>query len=521
MKGKRSILCSVMIAFGVLAAILIFLAPSSQPARADLGTLCVAPGGIGCDVGVCGSACYASVQAAVDAALTGDEIRVAAGTYTGVQAQDGMTQTVLISKTVTLRGGYNSDLTDWDPEIYTTTLDAQGQGRVVSIVGSFITPTLEGFVITGGDATSITLNCPTILGVSDGCGGGVFVFQSSPIIVNNIVTNNVAGVSLGAHAANGGGLCLSYASGSVISGNQIISNTASLGARGAGGGLILNYPYGVMMSSNRVIENTATKHSTLAGSGGGIAITGSGAAATIQDNLIESNRTNGSGVGFGAAIYHWYGSSHIQSNQIVGNTGTHAVYLGGYEARFESNQVLDNHTSIGVVLENGGLSSPTLVNNIIARSGDESLSFSSYSGAPLTVTLIHNTLVGSGTGYGVFMETGYVNLALTNTIVASHTWGITNTYPTSSTVNADHTLFWVNTHDGIIGTNPIYGDPAFLDSGTKNYHLAPDSAAIDAGVLTAETLDIDSNPRPLGTAPDIGADEAAWREIFLPLVMRN
>jgi hypothetical protein len=88
-------------------------------------------------------------------------------------------------------------------------------------------------------------------------------------------------------------------------------------------------------------------------------------------------------------------------------------------------------------------------------------------------------------------------------------------------VAADHTLFWANDHDGIQGTNPVFGDPAFVDPGAGDYHLAPGSAAIDAGVEAGESSDVDGDPRPFGPAPDIGADEAWWRKVFLPLVRRN
>jgi hypothetical protein len=162
---------------------------------------------------------------------------------------------------------------------------------------------------------------------------------------------------------------------------------------------------------------------------------------------------------------------------------------------------------------------PTLINNVIARSGD-SLAASAHANGPLPATLLHNTLAGSGIGCGIHAETGYVTLLLTNTIVANHAWRITNTAPASSTLNADHTLFWANAHDGIEGTNPAHGDPAFRDPGGGDYHLGPGSAAADVATFTGVTADIDGDARPIGAVPDIGADEE-WKWVLLPVVLRH
>jgi hypothetical protein len=78
----------------------------------------------------------ATLQHAVDVANPGGEIRVASGTYAGVQARAGMTQVAYISKTVAIRGGYTT--TNWitsDPVSNPTTFDAQSQGRVFFITG--------------------------------------------------------------------------------------------------------------------------------------------------------------------------------------------------------------------------------------------------------------------------------------------------------------------------------------------------------------------------------------------------
>ena len=82
------------------------------------------------------------------------EIRVAAGTYTGVSTRDGLTQMVYLSKTVMLLGGYSTS--NWNaayPLTQTATLDAQGQGRVIYVADG--SPLVNGLRLTGGDTSSL------------------------------------------------------------------------------------------------------------------------------------------------------------------------------------------------------------------------------------------------------------------------------------------------------------------------------------------------------------------------------
>ena len=137
----------------------------------------------------------ATVQHAVDMARPGNEIRVAAGTYTDVSARPRndtlttgvVTQVVYISKTVTIRGGYTT--TNWivpNPDGQPSTLDAGGQGRALYITGN-INPAIQGLRITGGDATGLGGGA-----YDEDAGGGIYVFNAPTTINDNVVFTNMA-----------------------------------------------------------------------------------------------------------------------------------------------------------------------------------------------------------------------------------------------------------------------------------------------------------------------------------------
>ena len=175
--------------------------------------------------------CYDSIQTAVDDALEGDEIRVAAGTYTGVSVREELTQVVYLNKSVTIRGGY--DFTDWttsDPDANPTTLDAQREGRVFYVAGD--SPTISNLRITGGLADS---------------GGGVYVDQAGVVISNCTVFSNTAN---GTECWNGGG-------GFLIRGQD------------------------TTLVNNTIVNNTSFNH------GGGVRVSG---GATITGNTVSGNR---------------------------------------------------------------------------------------------------------------------------------------------------------------------------------------------------------------------------------------
>ena len=128
--------------------------------------------------------CFTTIQAAVDFAAPGNEVSVAAGTYTGVAAVDlgghVYHQVVMITESLRLQGGYTND--NWlipDPELNETIIDAEGAGRGISVVGTRDhTVTISGFTIRDGDYSDLgnadgeSTVCPR---TSADCGGGLLV----------------------------------------------------------------------------------------------------------------------------------------------------------------------------------------------------------------------------------------------------------------------------------------------------------------------------------------------------------
>jgi len=314
------------------------------------------PSAITAELHVCPSGCtYSSVQSAVDAASDGAIIKVATGIYTGVNTYDGLAQVVYISKTVIIQGGFTTaNWTTSSPEVNLTTLDAQGQGRVIYITGDN-QPTIEGLRITGGEAQGLG-------GIPAqeewDLGGGVYVITATAEIRNNQVFSNTCSSFL----SHGGGIALVY-SDAIISGNTFRFNTTGWG----GGGLWAGW------SSPTISANLFASNHAMEGGGVGLHMN----AGTFSENLIISN-TAETGGGL---------STHIGTEQIV------------------NNNFADNHVSSS----GGGLvisgSSPQLRFNTIARNrgGDGSgvAVIQSFFGNYSMVDLTNTILVDHGVGITV------------------------------------------------------------------------------------------------------------------------
>ncbi len=505
---------------------------------------------------------YKTIQAAVDAAKDGDLIKVATGTYTDTNIRSRrdvtntglVTQVVYINKTVTLQGGYRPPNWDTsDPVANPTTFDAQGQGRVIYISGD-IAPTLVGFRLQGGNA--IGLGGHHEFAGYD-AGGGIYIITATVTIRDNdILDNHISGYRgyggglaliegkallerntfIGNTSANAGGLF-------VWSGQAtLVDNTISENNSGGGGGLLVRTSIvtltGNTVTANRamwggglymdegstaILSNNTFARNTVYHSGGGLYLATS--QARLFRNAISANSVD---MYYGGGLYLCESTAELNGNFIGHND---APFGGGVSAcssaiLLNGNMVISNTADFG-----GGLniekSRVTSTNEVILDNGESGLRVSGS-----ILNLSHATI--GHNNYGLYV-TDYVEPAgppprrrtyslvvLTNTILVSHTVGIEVIAGNAAQLNG---VLWfsngLNTRasGAITVTHALTGVPAFYSDG---YHLRSNSPAIDAGVTTGVSLDVDNQLRPY-LAPDLGADEywppGLLKQIYLPLVL--
>ncbi|MDW8319455.1 MAG: choice-of-anchor Q domain-containing protein [Anaerolineae bacterium] len=310
--------------------------------------------------GACGGVtpCYATIQAAVDAAAAGDEIRVAAGTYSGVTARGGSTQVVYLDKALTLRGGFTTaNWTTPNPAANSTTVDAQGLGRGLVISGAQSAVTVEGLRITGGNATGLG-------GYPGGqdAGGGVYVARSAATLRHCSIYNNTASTSATATARGyGGGVAAIYST-LTLESSTVENNRASTGNSGYGGGLLVLNDAGwggpVTLTNNTFRANIGS--TTSSGAGGGIWL--GGCTGTLTSNTIRDNwgTTAAGRFGEGGGVYAeacdlTLGNNTVQDNRAGAGGSGGGLYFSDVAATLTGNQIVGNRAGDGKSGNGGGL----------------------------------------------------------------------------------------------------------------------------------------------------------------------
>jgi fibronectin type 3 domain-containing protein len=464
--------------------------------------LFVKPSGTGT---TCVQAAPCTLATALATATNNDTIYVGAGTYTGTG-----TEVVLLDKTVNLLGGWDGAASGpivRDHVVNTSTLDGENARRVITVIGAGTAPVIDGFSIIRGNASGLTAHCNTI-GADNGCGGGILVYSAGPTISDNHISGNVATTAelVPGSPGEGGGIAVAYGHDLVIRGNTISGNTASTANQGFGGGIGVEYCYRCRIEGNRIIGNVAT---TVAGSswGGGIGLQGDGSTVTVTGNLVKGNSASAGAGAMGNALFIWYPTVDASENLFAADHAGDTVYLGRWRGTFARNRVEATAAgTIAVGLWYQHNEETAVTNNVLAGGTTATVYAKGSAQDPVVAALKHNTIVGNGAATGVLAD-DFATVTMVDNIVAGHAIGLSSVG--SGSIAADHTLFWNNDADGIRGTDPVDGDPKFVNRAFGDLHIQDGSVAQGHGTDAGVATDLDGDTRPGLGGFDIGADELA------------
>ena len=254
---------------------------------------------------------YTTIQAAINAAASGDTVLVAAGTYSGPGNRDiDFSGKSLV---VTSQAGPSSTIIDCGG--YKTT-DGSGVHRGFYLHSGEISATISGFTVKNGYETYVS-------GIQDsGYGGSIFNYNPSGgklTLTNCIVSGNIS-------AYGGGGGIYNYNGGTTTLTNCTVSgNISTYGGNGSSGGGIINVNSSgstLTLTNCTISGNTANN-----GYGGGIynANYGSGTTILTLTNCTVSGNTayNGGGI----YNYNVGGTTTLTNCTVSGNTAR--AYGGG------------------------------------------------------------------------------------------------------------------------------------------------------------------------------------------------
>ena len=400
-----------------------------------------------------------TIQGGINGALDGDTVVVARGHY--YERINFLGKGILVASNFI----FDNDTTTIDSTVIdgdTLVLGVADTGSVVCFVsGEDSASVIQGFTIQYG------------IGISEdpvpiSSGGGIFCDSASPVIRNNIITQNIAHYGAGIRC---------FSSSPIIEHNRIIKN---LGLSGAGIHCRRSSP---IISHNTIAENLATN--------GGAVSCYDMSSPTISRNIITRN------FGYtGGGIYCSWSSPTINCNIVTGNSAQDEG--GGIFCYWESPAVIINNIIANdSALHGGGIacyeSWPSIKNNTIAgnysflvgaiycKNSNRDESF------PIIINnIISNTLRGGGI---------YCEDATYVTISHNDFWNNRGEFYNCPGGIGDTT--WGSNINGI-PCDSLYNivrNPLFVDT-LNDFHLRKNSPCIDAGDNTfAPVSDLDGNPR--------------------------
>lgn len=480
-----------------LPARLVFLLLACAAAPAPAATLSV-PGA------------YATIQAAVNAAVPGDVVEVSTGTYHEFVS---FPASGTAGNPITLRAKPGHTPVIDGTGLATTDLD----GLVFLEDRSYIT-------VSGLEIANLTASSPSHFPA------GIWVRgQGQHIELRNNVVHHIRNAGCASCGAHGIGVYGTSAAASihdlVIDGNEVRDCVLGWSESVVVNGNVENWE----ITNNTVHDNNNIGIDAIGYEG---ECSGCGESDRARDGLIAGNLV--------------YNIDSASNPSYGGGRSADGIYVdGGTRIVIERNTV--HHANIGIeaASEHSGKSTSDIVirSNFVSKSHTAGISIGGYDtrrGSTDDCAIVHNTLYDNdtdGNGIGeIYVQFDTHGNTIENNVVFAGAQNrfVTNDFTANSGNTVDHNLYfsaggaapseWTWKTTGYTGfaawkagsgndANSVFVDPQLANVATGDLHLTGGSPAIGAAVALpgglAGTTDIDGTPRVSGAAADLGADELA------------
>ena len=378
-----------------------------------------------------------------------------------------------------------------------------------------------------GSELSVSLfgNSGVSLNTAAGEGGGVFVSSGCQLTIYSGTSSPTAlslkGISANLADAQGGGIYADLGAKVVLYGHQLCTD-----------GCIGDNSNPVNVNHNRSDADSSGSER-----GGGIYLTGAGTTVDIYAGLISENISpNGGGIYINdlasltvARLFEdcW---DNVKCNYFFKNSSIGAGTGGAIQSdqgslNISSTYFEENESRTGSALYAFGGNSISIIEGSVFNhnnnqgTGDK---FVIRAAAAAKVVVVHSTFadnfIQNSSTFGI---TPNSELNLFSSIIQDTDGSVLDINPGATIIDC------VMTHEtsSFTGTDVFLNDPGFVDSNNRNYHLSPNSLAIDVcdnSQSMTQFTDIDFEGRGaenidvinINGAFDIGADETLGNDII-------
>jgi len=482
---------------------------------------------------------FKTIQYAIEHANTssGDTILVAVGTYAeniNFRGQD------IVIGSLTLTTSDKSYVSQTIIDGGSPPSPGDSASVVTFIGGETSAAKLVGFTLQNGNGLMIN---------SRRYGGGIYTKSSSPTLKHLSVKNNAN--STGVSFLYGGGIYFGSDSDAILDSSEISNNGET--NIGFGGGINIDHNSdvtfdGVMVKNNKAsfgggiflpskfnnakpIFRRVEIVSNEAIHGGGIYV---GGKPTGLLKMYNSKVTNNIATGYGGGFYINRSTNKIELYDIL-ITGNSAVTKGGGIYVLDATPRIERSLFEGNASKNGGaiyVDRPTaelnLINGVLYNNTATEYGSAIFSYNQSTANIYHTTILNNTAGLDATIRPDYGskiyfynsilwNNAATNQIAFGGTQNTAGRFEAKNSIIQGLNSIQISDNNDVVDTDnsnfetdPIFSNAVLNDYTLKNYSPAIGYGTNDASYSPASipvSLDFNSNSRPTGSNPDIGAHE--------------